>query len=317
VVASEIEAWISLQGWGGVCLEPIAGGTNNSVFRVEGERGRALLKISKAKSSDQRDRFGAEKEFYDLVEKRAPQGAPRRYACNESLGASLYEWIEGSPVTGEIGRDALGQALEFLVAVQQGGGEVGGRKASEACFSWPEHESLIERRLLALDVKSAGIEAFVKQELLPAWHERKAKLARAKVADFSAGEGRRMLSPGDFGFHNALGRDDGKIIFFDFEYSGWDDPAKTVADMFLQPERQVDLEHWDTFCEQLQSRSSLDREFPERAAALLPMFGVKWACILIDSLKKKPGYSAEEISHQLSKCRRVLSRASGLESLKP
>ncbi len=312
MVASEIEAWLSCQGWEEVRLEPVAGGTNNSVFRVEGAQGRALLKISKAKASDPRDRFGVEKEFYDLLEKRALQGAPRRYAFNQSLGASLYEWIEGSSVTGEIGQEALGQAVDFLVTVQHGEGEGGERKASEACFSWSEHESLIDRRLHGLDDDSAEIDVFLKQKLLPFWQKTKSRLERTKAADFCACRGQRILSPGDFGFHNALRRDDGKIVFFDFEYSGWDDPAKTVADIFLQPERPVDLGHWGAFCADLLDRASLDRGFPERATALLPLFAVKWACILLGSLSKLSVASPKETTAQINKCSRVLRRTSEL-----
>ena len=40
----------------------------------------------------------------------------------------------------------------------------------------------------------------------------------------------RTLSPSDFGFHNALKRSDGRIVFLDFEYFGWDDPAKMTAE---------------------------------------------------------------------------------------
>src|SRR5690606_1492036 len=43
----------------------------------------------------------------------------------------------------------------------------------------------------------------------------------------------RLLSPSDFGFHNMLRRDDGSLAFIDFEYFGWDDPAKLAADFLL------------------------------------------------------------------------------------
>jgi hypothetical protein len=307
-----MEAWLARQGWGEARMEPVAGGTNNSVFRLEGARGRALLKISRSKPDDPRDRFGAEKDFYDLLEKLALHGAPRRYAFHESLGAALYEWIEGSPVAGELGKEALGQAIDFLAAVQQGGKNGGERKASEACFSWAEHEKLIERRLEALGNQPAEIAVFVQSQLRPFWSETKAKLEHAKAADFASVVGRRILSPGDFGFHNALRGEDGKIVFFDFEYSGWDDPAKTVADIFLQPERPVEWEHWDAFCAELLVRASLDRGFPERATALLPLFGVKWACILLGSLSKRSGGAVHTDPAQLDKCLRVLRRASEL-----
>jgi hypothetical protein len=46
---------------------------------------------------------------------------------------------------------------------------------------------------------------------------------------------RRTLSPSDFGLHNAIRRPDGSLAFVDFEYFGWDDPAKTLVDFVLHP----------------------------------------------------------------------------------
>ena len=46
-------------------------------------------------------------------------------------------------------------------------------------------------------------------------------------------EDEKIISPSDFGLHNAKLGEDGKLAFFDFEYAGWDDPAKTIADFFL------------------------------------------------------------------------------------
>jgi len=43
-----------------------------------------------------------------------------------------------------------------------------------------------------------------------------------------------ILSPSDFGFHNAMATRRG-VVFYDFEFAGWDDPAKTVCDFVLQP----------------------------------------------------------------------------------
>ena len=57
----------------------------------------------------------------------------------------------------------------------------------------------------------------------------------------------RCVSPSDFGFHNALRTPDGRLAFIDFEYAGWDDPAKTVSDFFCQPECPVPTEHYAAF----------------------------------------------------------------------
>ena len=58
---------------------------------------------------------------------------------------------------------------------------------------------------------------------------------------------KRCLSPSDFGFHNSILDDNGRYYFLDFEYSGWDDPAKMVSDFFLQPAVSVSFEYFDDF----------------------------------------------------------------------
>ena len=64
-------------------------------------------------------------------------------------------------------------------------------------------------------------------------------LARELIShsDFNKelGSDEKIISPSDFGLHNAKLGKDGKLAFFDFEYAGWDDPAKTIADFFAQP----------------------------------------------------------------------------------
>ena len=40
-----------------------------------------------------------------------------------------------------------------------------------------------------------------------------------------------------------------KVFFHDFEYSGWDDPAKTICDFFCQPQVPVNLRYFDEFAD--------------------------------------------------------------------
>ena len=52
----------------------------------------------------------------------------------------------------------------------------------------------------------------------------------------------RILSPSDFGLHNAVLQTNGSLCFYDFEYAGWDDPAKTIADFFARPKHKAPSE---------------------------------------------------------------------------
>src|SRR5690606_31707192 len=144
---------------------------------------------------------------------------------------------------GEVDAAAVDQALTFALALD---GLCDAREArklpdgSEAVFRFGDHLALVERRIRRLgridvgDALQADAAMFVSQALIPAW-DRLAARVRADAArvgiemDEELPRQERTLSPSDFGFHNALREPDGAIRFIDFEYAGWDDPAKLVG----------------------------------------------------------------------------------------
>ena len=92
--------------------------------------------------------------------------------------------------------------------------------------------------------------AFIEHELAPMWQQtaaqveqRAAELGLPLLAEIPLED--RCLSPSDFGFHNAL-QSAARLSFIDFEYAGWDDPAKLVCDFFCQPAVPVPQEYWQT-----------------------------------------------------------------------
>lgn len=139
------------------------------------------------------------------------------------------------------------QALAFLSqlnAARQSPAAAGIPIASEACFSVAEHLATVDRRVARLQniepISAVDQEAiaFVNQELRPAWQQIRTSIesqaARAITTDLPRSNW--CLSPSDFGFHNAMLAPDGQLRFFDFEYAGWDDPAKLASDFFCQPQ---------------------------------------------------------------------------------
>jgi hypothetical protein len=92
----------------------------------------------------------------------------------------------------------------------------------------------------------------------------------------------RCLSPSDFGFHNAILAPDDRLRFLDFEYAGWDDPAKLVCDFFCQPTLAVNRRHWDMFLSSLATWSGADPGLPGRARLLFPAYQIKWCCIMLN-----------------------------------
>ena len=47
------------------------------------------------------------------------------------------------------------------------------------------------------------------------------------------------LSQSDIGFHNIFEDKNNNLLFFDFEYTGWDDSFKMISDIVLQPDYKI------------------------------------------------------------------------------
>jgi hypothetical protein len=90
------------------------------------------------------------------------------------------------------------------------------------------------------------------------------------------------VSPSDFGFHNVLVGEDDRLSFLDFEYAGWDDPAKLVCDFFWQPRFPVPLALREPFVRSVLAFSREIAFHRERVHLLDPLFGLKWCCILLN-----------------------------------
>lgn len=275
---SELAAWVGDRGYSG--SERVSGGRNNRIYKVSGRAGTAALKVYFRGVDDRRDRFAAERTFYKLAAER-DAASPRWLDADEELGASLLTWIEGAPVAvaDEAGVRA---SAEFLVGINTCSPVLSEihSEASEACFSVTEHCALLEKRLSKITEASGEIPAlqdFLGSTLIPFTAAVRKHLESSWHVDFSTTGWHRILSPGDFGLHNALRDQTGRMVFFDFEYSGWDDPVKTVADVFLQPEKPVDWKLLPGFCAQLEAWSGLE----ERVRVWLPFFAAKWAVILL------------------------------------
>jgi hypothetical protein len=311
----EVAAWAESCGFSHP--ERVSGGRNNRIFKLRGQRGLAALKVYYRGSEDRRDRFAAEHAFYKIAAKRGVS-APPLLDCDQRLGISLLGWIEGTPIGKTINEEEIGAAARFLVETNEpalADAEIP-FEASEACFSSADHLDLLQRRISKLGnatSERSALAEFVRATLSPFAGQVRKALHADDRSEFHSTGWRRVLSPGDFGLHNAMRDENGRIVFFDFEYSGWDDPVKTVADVFLQPEKPVDWKFLPGFCAQLHAWPDLE----ERVRLWLPFFAAKWAVILLGPAVKDAAerrrFAGEEtddamIERQIGKARIVIER---------
>lgn len=314
-LAGNVSEWLRDRGY--AVEDRIVGGRNNRIFKVRGATGPAALKNYYRGASDHRDRFSAERSCYSLAAK-AGVSAPQWLDSDDKLGVSLLDWINGTSLGADVGEAEADAAAEFLLKLNRPAPSRADfpHKASEACFSVDEHIRLLHNRIAKLKESapaSTALEDFVRADLSTFFAQVCEMLPRQENAEFSHARHEPLFSPGDFGLHNAMRRDDGVIVFFDFEYSGWDDPVKTVADVFLQPEKPLAWECLPRFCARLEDWSGLER----RVRVWLPFFAVKWAVILLGpvakSVAERRRFAGEDVEvvameRQIEKASRVLMR---------
>lgn len=264
---------------------PIDRGRNSRVYKVVLVDGCCCTgKAYHQSSVDPRDRLGVEFQALSFLRKNGVDAVPRAIACDVKRQMALYEYIDGTEVTVVSSAD-IQFAVSFLNRLKEISGVTGVEaigKASAACFSVAGICEIIDNRLQGL----LGVKGAV-AELLHDFLQCKVRVfferVRAEVvgADFN----RRfapILSPSDFGFHNCIRRKSGTLAFVDFEYFGFDDPAKLLADFLLHPGMAMGKVQKTEFL-----RCALDlwperQELQDRVQLYFPFIGLVWCLICLN-----------------------------------
>lgn len=273
-------------------VERVAGGGNNRTYRVETATGPVLLKEYFRHPSDSRDRLGVEQAFSRFAHAHGVRSLPRPLACDREAGLAIYEFIPGRTLAaGEVSAAHVDEAAAFFAAINRHRREPGAAhlpNASEACFTLAEHLACVDRRLARLAAIEPASDlhrraaSLVSARVVPAWRRVRATVAAGGTPlDVPLADAYRAISPSDFGFHNCIVTPAG-LTFVDFEYAGWDDPAKTVCDFFCQPAVPVPREHLDRFLAAVAAAIGAGEGLRDRVALLLPVYELKWCCIMLN-----------------------------------
>jgi hypothetical protein len=275
-------------------VTPFAASGNNRVFAVSTGDRRYAVKVYFRHPADGRDRLHSEYAFLSCAARAGIRCVPEPVASDTRHGIGVYEHLEGRKLgAAEIDADCVEQAARFILQLNQPAMQEAARelpKASEACFSIAEHFAMVDGRIARLggigtaDAIDREASEFIRT-LAGRWQAAKHGILRdAKAAGILPDEvlEERCISPSDFGFHNALATADRGICFIDFEYAGWDDPAKLVGDFFSHPAVPVDAAHFDRFLDIVTGYSARPAALATRARILLPVFQTKWCCIILN-----------------------------------
>ncbi|MDB5988745.1 MAG: hypothetical protein JWQ10_148 [Herbaspirillum sp.] len=272
-----------------ISLAAIEGGGNNRVFAVDTDAGKYVAKAYFNDAADTRDRLGAEYAFLSYAADLGLTIVPKPIACSVEQHIGVYEFIGGSKLAAaQLNRGHVLAAARFIADLNTGARHempLSLPSASEACFSIAQHLGSVDRRIEKLQMVTGEDELTRQAQALveaisTVWRRQRERIAATTMPALDAED--RCISPSDFGFHNALLRDSGDLCFIDFEYAGWDDPAKMIGDFFCQPAVPVPPVYFDDFVSAALKYSDNAEILRARARLLLPASQIKWCCIMLN-----------------------------------
>lgn len=315
-------------------LESLRGGRNNAVFKLSLLGHDYVLKQYFRHPGDSRDRGATEYDFVSYAWQNNIRRVPCPLLFDNAVGIAAYEFIDGKKLQPtDVSGLSLNQANDFLAELNAAHLERRNftRVASEACFSLLEHLGCIESRVLRLvrhqfeGELAEQVADFVHRFVAPEWERIRANVEeQCRSNKFSLSEtlseAERLISPSDFGFHNAIQLSNGEIRFLDFEYAGWDDPAKTICDFFLQPAVPVPLSMFDDFLLGALGCTAVDiKTHRLKTQILFEPYKIKWCCIMLNEFmpvsKVRRDFSSSEhlnferLQSQLDKAKACLSKS--------
>lgn len=280
-----------------VDVAAVEGGRNSRIYRVKSDGQVFALKFFRPDKDGKRERFEAETAALSLFAKGGIEATPRVIAKDEPNNCVLMEWIEGERVE-NYSAEELKASVAFIQAVhdiacKESKQKI--RRATEACLNGAEIIHQINLRLSRLDASKAEypqLQKFISEEFLPAlkevsdWSQRQYQYLRLNFSEDISLE-QQTLSVVDFGSHNTL-RKENKFYFLDFEFFGWDDPVKLVADTLQHPGMPLDDDNKQMLFSSFMKIYGQDEMFGARIKLLYPLFGLKWCMIMLNPFL--PGY---------------------------
>ena len=272
-------------------VERVGRGRNSRVYRVSSRSGDYAAKFYFQKTADGRDRMQVEFDAVSFLWGQGVRRIARPVRADAGRQVALYEFIEGETIeSSSVSARDLDQVVAFAGELKQISTHHRAATIDPAAEAFFSVDGVIDNvqgrlwRLEALNISAPGHEdlrAFLREHFAPCFAKLR-KRAEALRAPAELDPRHRTLSPSDFGFHNALRKSDGALVFLDFEYFGWDDPAKLLSDLLLHPMMGLTREQRARLALGLDGLFGGDPGWRARVEALYPLFGLKWCMIMLN-----------------------------------
>jgi len=273
-------------------IKQIKNGRNSQVYLLEQGKESWIVKKYHQHTNDLRNRLENEFCFLTFLTDNEIDQVAKPIAFDSKKNLGLFSYLPGE-LPKSINGGLVNQACEFIKKINEFRNEELAKslpEASEACFSIISHLNSVKKRVTRLNqiIPSSPIQnevsSFVKSSLITSLNN----ITNDITEQFSNEKLQqtlpitsRIISPSDFGFQNTL-IDNNAVYFVDFEYAGWDDPAKLICDFGSQPEIPVNEEFLQTFKVSFLTWLEDAEVSIHRSEILMPLYRLKWCCIMLN-----------------------------------
>ena len=277
----------------------ISSGRNSRAYCVISENlKKMLIKFYHSHDDDKRDRLNTEFLAFEFLWKNGIYSIPKPIAIDKKNKCAIYHFIEGRRMLMDnISDSDIDAGVTFLSLLKKISLNHEAQflpNASESCFCLTNIIDNINQRLNRFnkvinynDVQFEKLSQFIDNQFKPFFKD-VTNWCQSNFLKFGMNpkeiltDNYRTLSPSDFGFHNAIKQENGEIVFIDFEYFGWDDPAKMICDFLLNPAILLNNALKNYFYTSISKNFKEDKLLKTRVEIFFPLFGLKWCLILLN-----------------------------------
>ena len=301
-----------------VVVSPLFGGANNCVFRCTSTDSELVIKSYYNRDTiDGVSRLAAEVGFLRHAAVYAADETPKLIDVNEIENMIAISFVSGESINegDQPASSDVWSLVSYYQKINPAGYSLSNYPiiARDGYLSISEHISNIDLRLsaLAIDHIPRELQSLAHSTLRGVFDRFETakqitfRLINNGVISDKLPTAQMQLSPGDFGFHNVIKHRE-RLVVIDFEYAGLDDPAKTVADFFLQPKVAIDKRLFD----EVVSKMAIvipPTTLRARALALGGILSIKWLAIILSPLDRDR-YASFASRHGPSVVPRLLQR---------
>ena len=279
-------------------ISEIEEGLNGYSYGLNIDNKKFFLKKYRIDELNKHDRINSELSFLNFLKNNNFKNIPEIIAFSKKDKWILYKWIEGSKIK-NISRNEVQELISFLISIQNFRNKENLSilpTAAESCFSLKDHQKLIILKLKNTLKKinylynlDSELKIIIQNDFF-----KKIKLAEnihkeysiyKNFWDYKLNYDEVCISPSDIGFHNIL-KTVNELIFFDFEFSGIDDPCKLIVDLILQPDHSVPKTYFYLINQLIEIFKNKTPLFKLRMKAIIDLYQIKWYCIIYNPLIK-------------------------------